>query len=180
VRSVPSSYANSLAVVDWKGEEAPTVDEMAVQLQQYEESLSSSLISAVEKLYQKFQQLEQSISYSSPVQASISAITGKCFSAQERGYRGYTPRGTLWFYLCDHGKDMRKWDGKPTSSLEARVRELQGKTITKGDSVKKNAAPVSSSQLSRPGRQFDLVSDPLEGTSKLFLQQVSSKFSDQD
>jgi len=60
------------------------------------------------------------------------------------------------------------------------VHELRGKTITKGDSLRKNAAPVSSSQLSRPGRQFDLHSDPLEGTSKSFLQQVSSKFSDQD
>jgi len=32
VRSVPSSYANSLAVVEWKGKEAPTVDEVAVRL----------------------------------------------------------------------------------------------------------------------------------------------------
>jgi len=30
VWSAPSSYANSLAVVDWKGEETPTVDEVAV------------------------------------------------------------------------------------------------------------------------------------------------------
>jgi len=75
---------------------------------------------------------------------------------------------------------MRKWDGKPTSSLEARVRELEGKTIIKGDSSRKNTTPVSSSQLSRPGRHFDLDSNPLEGTSKSFLQQVSSKFSDQD
>ncbi|GAB0206560.1 hypothetical protein GRJ2_003121600 [Grus japonensis] len=29
VRSAPSSYANSLAVIDWKSEEAPTVDEVA-------------------------------------------------------------------------------------------------------------------------------------------------------
>ncbi|GAB0188040.1 hypothetical protein GRJ2_001269300 [Grus japonensis] len=29
VQSTPSSYANSLAVIDWKGEEAPTVDEVA-------------------------------------------------------------------------------------------------------------------------------------------------------
>jgi len=50
VRSAPSSYANSLAVVDWKGKEASTVDEVAVRLQQYEERLSSSLVSAVEKL----------------------------------------------------------------------------------------------------------------------------------
>jgi len=75
---------------------------------------------------------------------------------------------------------MRKWDGKPTSALESRVCELQGKRILKGDSVRKNVAPVSSSQLSRKGREFDLDSDPLEGTSKSFSQQVSSKFSDED
>jgi len=134
----------------------------------------------VKKLSGEFQQFKEDMSYSPPVRASVSAIRGKRFSAQEGGYRGYTPRGTLWFYLRGHGEDMRKWDGKPTSSLEAQVRELPGKTITKGDSVRKNAARVSSSQLSRPGRQFDLDSDPLEGTSKSFLQQVRSKFSDQD
>ena len=50
VWSAPSSYASSLAVVDWKGKEEPTVDEVNVRLQQYEESLSSCLVSAVEKL----------------------------------------------------------------------------------------------------------------------------------
>jgi len=180
VRSTPSSYANLLAVVDWKGEEASTVDEVAVRLRQYEESLSSSLILPVEKLAREVQQFEEDMSYSPPVRASISAIRGKHFSDQERGYRGYTPQGTLWFYPRDHREDMRKGDGKPTSSLEARVRELQGKTITKGDFARKNAAPLFSSQLSRPGRQFDLDSSPLEGTSKSFLQQVSSKFSHQD
>ncbi|KAK4810340.1 hypothetical protein QYF61_019259 [Mycteria americana] len=43
-------------------------------------------------------------------------------SAQERGYRGYAPRGTLWFYLRVYGEDM-KWDGKPTSTLETQVEE---------------------------------------------------------
>jgi len=52
-QSAQSSYANSLAVADWKGEEAPTVAEVAVRLRQYEESLSSSLVSAMEKLSQK-------------------------------------------------------------------------------------------------------------------------------
>jgi len=153
------------------------VDEVAVRLRQHEESLSSSLVSAVEKLVKR---LEKNMSYSPPVQSGVSAIRGKRFSAQEREYRGYTQRGTLWFYLRDHGEDMRKWNGKPTSSLEAGVHELRGKTITKGDSVRKNATPVSSSQLSRPGTQFDIDSDPLEGTSKSFLQQVSSKFPEQD
>jgi len=119
VRSASSSYADSLAVVNWKGKEAPTVDEVAVRLRQYEESLSSSVVSAVEKLAQEVRQIKDNMSYSPPVRASVSAIRGKCFSAQEREYRGCTLRGTLWFYLCDHGEDMRNWDGKPTSSLEA-------------------------------------------------------------
>ncbi|GAB0207631.1 ubiquitin carboxyl-terminal hydrolase 4 [Grus japonensis] len=74
VWSAPSSYTNSLAVMDWKSEEAPTVDEVAGRLRQYEESLSSSLVSAVEKLSQEVRQLKEDISYSPPVQTSISAV----------------------------------------------------------------------------------------------------------
>ncbi|GAB0206672.1 hypothetical protein GRJ2_003132800 [Grus japonensis] len=74
VRSAPSSYANSLAVMDWKGEEAPTVDEVAGRLRQYEESLSSSLVSAVEKLSREFQQFREDMSYSPPVRTSISVF----------------------------------------------------------------------------------------------------------
>ncbi|GAB0207422.1 hypothetical protein GRJ2_003207800 [Grus japonensis] len=74
VRSAPSLYANSLAVIDWKSEEAPTVDEVAGQLRQYEESLSSSLVLAVEKLSQEVRQLKEDRSYSPPVQTRISAV----------------------------------------------------------------------------------------------------------
>ncbi|GAB0205113.1 hypothetical protein GRJ2_002977600 [Grus japonensis] len=91
VQSAPSLYANSLAVIDWKSEEAPTVDEVAGRLRQYEESLSSSLVSAVEKLSQDIRQLKEDISYSSPVQTCIAAVRSKRFSAPERGYRAYTP-----------------------------------------------------------------------------------------
>ncbi|KAK4822055.1 hypothetical protein QYF61_008864 [Mycteria americana] len=84
-----------------------------------------------------------------------SAIRSKRSAAQERGYSGYTPWVTLWFYLCDHTEDMRKWDGKSTSTLEARVCELQGKTITKGSSSRKIAAPVSSEQF--PDRVEELI-----------------------
>ncbi|GAB0209744.1 hypothetical protein GRJ2_003440100 [Grus japonensis] len=77
VRSAPSSYANSLAVIDWKSGEAPTVDEVAGRLRQYEESLSSSLVSAVEKLSQDVQQLKEDISYSPPAQTHISAVRMK-------------------------------------------------------------------------------------------------------
>nr|XP_010300733.1 PREDICTED: uncharacterized protein LOC104635577 [Balearica regulorum gibbericeps] len=67
VWSAPSSYVNSLAVMDWKGKEAPTVDEVADQLWQYKESLSSFLILAVEKLFRKVQQSKEDMSYSPPV-----------------------------------------------------------------------------------------------------------------
>ncbi|GAB0209789.1 hypothetical protein GRJ2_003444600 [Grus japonensis] len=180
VRSTPSSYTNSLAVMDWKSKEAPTVDEVAGRLRQYEESLSSSLVSAVEKLSWDFQQFREDMSYSPPVWTSISAIRSKCSSAQERRYRGYTPRCALWFYLRDLGEDMRKWDGKNASTLEAQVRELQGKTITKGDSSRKNTAPVSSEQSPRASGRPHRTYDPLEGTSKSFLQEMSSEYDEQD
>jgi len=165
--------------MDWKSEETPTVDEMAVRLWPYEENLFSSLISTVEKSSQKVQQIKENMSYSPPAQASVSATRSKCVSAQERGYRGYTPRVSLWFYLHDYGEDMSKWDGKPTSALEVQVHELQGKAITKGDSVRKNATPVSSGQFPTQSRKLDLTSDPLEGTSKSFLEQVNKEYYDQ-
>jgi len=84
VWSAPSSYANSLAALNWNGKEAPTVDEVAVRLRQYEESLSSSLVSAVEKMAQEVRQIKENISYTPPVRASVSSIRGKHFSAQER------------------------------------------------------------------------------------------------
>ncbi|PKU30352.1 ubiquitin carboxyl-terminal hydrolase 4 [Limosa lapponica baueri] len=92
VRSTPSSYANSLAVMEWKGEEGPTVDEVAARLRQYEESLSSPLVSAVEKLSWKIQQLEENISYSPPVWASISDIRSRRFSTRERIQRVHTTK----------------------------------------------------------------------------------------
>ncbi|GAB0190284.1 hypothetical protein GRJ2_001493700 [Grus japonensis] len=170
VQNAPSSYANSLAVMDCKGKEAPTVDEVSGPLWQYKESLSSSLVLAVEKLTQKVQQFREAMSYSLPIWTSISAIRSKRSSAQERGYKGYMPRGTLCFYLRDHGEDMRKWDGKPTSTLETQVHEFQ----------EKNATPVSSRQFPRQSRRADLTYNPLEETSNPFLQEVSNEYYDQD
>ncbi|GAB0179632.1 hypothetical protein GRJ2_000428500 [Grus japonensis] len=58
---------------------------------------------------EEVRQLKDDTSYLPPVQTSISAIKSEHSSAQERKYRG-----TTWFYLHDHGDNMRKWDGKPT------------------------------------------------------------------
>ncbi|KAK4815995.1 hypothetical protein QYF61_010863 [Mycteria americana] len=83
VQSVPSLYVNSLAVLTWKDEEGPTVDEAASQLWEYKESISSFLISAVDKLSREVQQLKEDRSYSPPVWSSSSAIRSKHSSAQE-------------------------------------------------------------------------------------------------
>ncbi|KAK4806709.1 hypothetical protein QYF61_027710 [Mycteria americana] len=120
VRNAPPSCANSLAILTWKDRDGPTVNEAASNLREYEESISSSFVSAVRELSQEFKWFKEDLSYSLPIRTSVSAIRSQRSSAQERGYRGYTPQGTLWFYLHDHGEDMRKWDGKPTSNLEAR------------------------------------------------------------
>ncbi|KAJ7416688.1 hypothetical protein BTVI_34979 [Pitangus sulphuratus] len=40
-------------------------------------------------------------------------------------------RRSLWSYLRNQGEDMRKWDGEPTSKLEATVRELRRKNANK-------------------------------------------------
>ena len=81
VWSAPSSYAKSLAAVNWKGKEAPTVEEVAVRLRQYEESLSSS---AVKKLSQEFQQFKEEMSYSPPVWAA-SQLLGTSVPLLRRG-----------------------------------------------------------------------------------------------
>ncbi|XP_049649580.1 uncharacterized protein LOC126035259 isoform X2 [Accipiter gentilis] len=178
VRSALSSYANALAVMSWKDEEAPTVEEVACQLRQYEKNLSSSLqacFSSVEKLSQDVQQIKEDMSYSTLVRTNVSAIRSERSSAQETEYRKYTPQGALWFYLCDQGEDMKKCDGKPTSVLNARVHELRGKTTTKGDSTRKNAAPVS-----KQSRRADFISDPLEGTSEPILREVNTEYSNQN
>ncbi|GAB0203386.1 hypothetical protein GRJ2_002804200 [Grus japonensis] len=101
VRSAPSLYANSLAVINWKSEEAPTVDEVAGRFRQYEESLSSSLDSAVEKLSQDVQQLKEDISYSPPAQTHIAAVRkAPCILGIDFLRKGYfkDPKGYRWAF----------------------------------------------------------------------------------
>lgn len=73
---------------------------------------------------------------------------------------------------------MKKTGWKTTSVLETQVHELQGKTIMKGDSPKKNATPVSSGKHPRQSRRADHPTDHLGGFSKSFSQELSDP--DQD
>lgn len=75
---------------------------------------------------------------------------------------------------------MRKWDGKPTCSLGAWICELKGRTTTTGNSLMINAASVSSGQVLRQNRKADVTSEPLEGTSRSCLQEVSNEYCDQE
>ena len=171
--------------MDWKDEEGPTVDELAQRLRQYEESLASSLILAVERLpdilaekrSQEFQRFADKFGRP-PVRTNTSALRRRYSSGQERGERRYIPRDTLWFYLLDYREDMKKWDGKPTSVLDVRVRELRGKTIRCEGSSRKNAASVPGGQCEWCGRQSGragLPPDPMRRNSNPFLQKVSGE-----
>ena len=183
VRSAPSSHASTLAVINWDEGMGPTVYALSRQLQKYEDNLSvpiQACVSAVEKLSQRLHDLVEQASPSSPRRSDISATKNQYFPARGREYPRRTPRGTLWFYLRDHGEDMRKWDGQPTSTLAARVNELQGNTAARRGSPRKNAAPVFVGQSSRGSRRADVILDPEEGTSASHFQELRDRHSNQD
>lgn len=75
---------------------------------------------------------------------------------------------------------MRKCDGKPTSTLEAEIYELQGKTIRNKGSSRKIPTPVSSGQFPRQSGRHDFASNSMERNSNLFLQEVSGNSYNQD
>ena len=102
-----------------------------------------------------------------PVRASYSKVTAQRPPTSERGY---SPRTDLWFFLRDHGEDMGKWDGKPTSVLAARVRQLREGNANRESYTKMKVASTSHDQGAGHYRREDDLSDPLEGTSTMYVQ----------
>ncbi|XP_010567620.1 PREDICTED: uncharacterized protein LOC104832910, partial [Haliaeetus leucocephalus] len=158
IQGAPASYSNSLAAMYCPDMETPTVEKVSSWLQNFEENLcvSSSL-----------QDSALAVRDAPRNQSSPAPVRGK-------GSPRRMPRGTLWFFLRDQGEDMRKWDGEPTFKLEARVRELRGKTAVKKGSPKKKAVSVvaveaqESTQRSSRHRRTETTSlDSGEGTSGL-------------
>ena len=151
---------------------------MIDKLREHEGNLSSSLVSAVEKLSWEFSTSKKLCPTPHQDGPVSSAIRSKFHFAQEKGY---TRWGTLWFYLCDDGEYMKKWDGKPTSTLVEWVRELQGKTIAQGSFSRRTAAPVSSKQFPRQrSRIANFPSDLNRDICDSHLQEASDKYYDQD
>lgn len=75
---------------------------------------------------------------------------------------------------------MKKWDGKPSSILEAQVCELQGKTVSNVEPSREFAAPVSSGQFLKWRGKVDFTPNPTERNSNQFLQEASGEPYDQD
>ncbi|RMC20646.1 hypothetical protein DUI87_01498 [Hirundo rustica rustica] len=187
----PEMYSRYLAMLQWReGEDRVSV--LVNKLRIYEDTvtapfrthvssvetrLAEQVWSLIEEGHQKLKkELKEEIYHISPEPTRVSAIRSRYPPARERGY---TPRSNLWSFLREHGEDMRKWDGKPTSSLAAQVRELKRETPTTKSSSRANAAPVSQAQNSRQYRKDDM-SDLLEGTSGTYLQEESNVYHDQE
>ncbi|RMC19940.1 hypothetical protein DUI87_03507 [Hirundo rustica rustica] len=187
----PETYPCYLATLQWR-EGEDKVGVLVNKLRIYEDTVTASfrthvssvetrlaeqVQSLIEEGHQKLKkELKEEIYHISPEPTRVSAIRSRHLPARERGY---TPRGNLWSFLREHGEDMRKWDGKPTSSLAARVHELKRETPTTRSSSRVNAAPVSQAQNSRQYRKDDMT-DPLEGTSGTYLQEKSNVYHDQE
>ncbi|RMC15629.1 hypothetical protein DUI87_07831 [Hirundo rustica rustica] len=187
----PEMYSRYLATLQWR-EGEDKVGVLVNKLRIYEDTvtapfrthvssvetrLAEQVRSLIEEGHQKLKkELKEEIYHISPEPTRVSAIRSRYPPARERGY---TPRGNLWSFLQEHGEDMRNWDGKPTSSLAARVRELKRETPTTKSSSRANTAPVSKAQNSRQYKKNDMT-DPLEGTSGTYLQEESNVYHDQE
>ena len=183
-------YSRYLATLQWR-EGEDRVGILANKLRIYEDTITApfrthvsavetSLAEQVRNLIEDHQrlrkELKEGIHRISPEPTRVSAIRSRHPPARERGY---SPRGNLWFFLQEHGEDMRKWDGKPTSALASRVRELKRGTSSTRNSSRVNTAPVSCAQNYREPRNDD-ITDPLEGTSGTYSQEESNVYDNQE
>lgn len=178
VQSSPLLYANSLTVMTWKDRDERTVNELETNSDNTKKVCLPPNGSAFQRWINCPGRFSNSwnISSSPPAQTSISDSRSKHFSVQLRRYCGYTTSATTWFYLCEHGEDMKKWDRKPTSTLEAWEHELQGKTTVKGDSSRKMSTPVSNEQSSRQRWWPDLIFELYNRLFGLHPHDVSKEY----
>ncbi|RMC18149.1 hypothetical protein DUI87_05030 [Hirundo rustica rustica] len=129
----PSQYATFIATINPDNNQE-TVGSVAKKLQNYESIISSPMqaqVSAVakelrEEIREKVEEMRRNSSQVAPVQVTGPRIRAQWPPTRERGY---TPQADLWFFLSDHGEDMGRWDGKPTSAWQHGQREAQEKRV---------------------------------------------------
>ncbi|KAK4827160.1 hypothetical protein QYF61_015114 [Mycteria americana] len=159
VRNAPTSYTHTLAIMSWTDTEAPTIDELARQLREYEDNLASLMwacVLAVDRLTQKMSEQAEKGRSSSRTPTKALAIKSQPFSVQGKGYWGHTPR-----------EHMRKWDGEPTWRLEAWIQELQGKTTAKKHPSRKITAPCTLIPSEYKGAGSICISGVMGGSQEL-------------
>ncbi|RMC04414.1 hypothetical protein DUI87_19236 [Hirundo rustica rustica] len=158
----PSQYATFIATIH-PDNNRETVGSVANKLGNYESMISGPMqaqVSAVAKeLKEKMEEVTEEIrevreemrrnsSHVAPVRVTGPRVRAQQPAARERGY---TPRADLWYFLRDHGEDMGRWDGKPTSALAARVRELKERNTNRGGPTKMKVASTSHDQAASQG-----------------------------
>ncbi|RMC04157.1 hypothetical protein DUI87_18975 [Hirundo rustica rustica] len=103
-----------------------TVGSVVNKLRNYKSMISGPMqaqVSALAKelrkeIREKMEEMRRNSSHVAPVRVTGPRVRAQWSPARERGY---TPQADLWFFLHDHGEDMGRWDGKPTSALAAWV-----------------------------------------------------------
>ncbi|RMB89415.1 hypothetical protein DUI87_34206 [Hirundo rustica rustica] len=166
----PSQYATYIATIH-PDTNRETVGSVANKLRNYESIICGPMqaqVSAVakelrEEIREKMEEVTEKMeevtgkmeemmrrnsSHVAPVRVTGPRVRGQQPPARERGY---TPRADLWYFLRDHGEDMGRWDGKPTSALAARVRELKERNTNRGGSTKMKVASTSHDQAASQG-----------------------------
>ncbi|RMC19742.1 hypothetical protein DUI87_03306 [Hirundo rustica rustica] len=169
----PSQYATFIATIH-PDNNRETVGCVANKLRNYKSMISGPMqaqVSAVvkelrEEMREMKEEMRRNSSHVAPVQVTGPRVRAQCPPAREGGN---TPPADLWFFLCDHGEDMGRWDGKPTSALAARVRGLKERNTNRGSPTKMKVASASHDQAAKYYRSEDM-SDPLEGTSTTYAQ----------
>ncbi|RMC16256.1 hypothetical protein DUI87_08471 [Hirundo rustica rustica] len=174
----PSQYATYIATIH-PDNNRETVGSVANKLRNYESIINGPMqaqVSAVakelrermEEVTEEIREVREEMRRNSSHVAAV-RVTGPRVRAQQppARERGYTPRADLWFFLRNHGEDMGRWDGKPTSALVARVHELKERNTNQGGSTKMKIASASHVQAARYYRSVDDMSDPCEGTSTI-------------
>ncbi|RMC20460.1 hypothetical protein DUI87_01310 [Hirundo rustica rustica] len=150
----PSQYATYIATIH-PDTNRETVGSVANKLRNYESIISGPMqaqVSAVaEELREEMREMREEMRRRNNSHVAPVRVTGPRVRAQQppARERGYTPRADLWHFLRDHGEDMGRWDGKPTSALAARVRELKERNTNRGGSTKMKVASTSHDQAAR-------------------------------
>ncbi|RMC18270.1 hypothetical protein DUI87_04152 [Hirundo rustica rustica] len=144
----PSQYATFIATIH-PDNNRETVGSVANKLRNYENIISGPMqaqVSALakelrEEMREMREEMRRNSSHVAPVRVTGPRVRAQQPPARERGY---TPRADLWYFLRDHGEDMRRWDGKPTSALAAWVRELKERNTNPGGSTEMKCTLIPS------------------------------------